>query len=219
VEDMETLRKSLGEEKLLILGHSFGTFLAMAYYIKYPQHVAGIILAATLPPYTSASYTLTDFAKEMSKLQKDLRRRPIVKEILVKEGVYDDTSKVLTAQQESKRFKINGMASFNLYKLKNWEQFQGTGVYYTPKVAEAIGNTMEDIYDIRPALSKFPVPISVIQGDHDYVDPAAKHWVELKKQYPFIHIAIIKNASHYSWIDNPDQFEKQFQMALKYIAN
>ena len=51
VEDTETLRKASDLDKIVLLGHSFGTLLAMSYYIKYPQQVKGLVLSATMTPY------------------------------------------------------------------------------------------------------------------------------------------------------------------------
>jgi proline iminopeptidase len=214
VEDLETLRQSLGLEKMFLFGHSFGTMLAIAYYIKYPQHVSGMILAGTVPPYTSSTFTLTDFSKELSGRQKALRNRPEIKETVTASGYDDSSGKVLNAFEKSMRFKITGLASFNLYHIDKWQQFQGGGVYYNFRVAAAIGNTMPETYDLRPAFDKYPVPVTIIQGDQDYMDPAAGHWAELIKKYPLIRLSVIKDASHYSWIDDPEGFRKYFQSAL-----
>ncbi|MFI5150162.1 MAG: alpha/beta fold hydrolase [Bacteroidia bacterium] len=47
VEDMEGMRKALGFDKIDILGHSYGGVLAQAYAIRYPDHVAHLVLANT----------------------------------------------------------------------------------------------------------------------------------------------------------------------------
>jgi proline iminopeptidase len=46
VEDIEHLRRHLGVPKISLLGHSFGTHLALEYAARYPQHTAGVVLAA-----------------------------------------------------------------------------------------------------------------------------------------------------------------------------
>ncbi|SDR93025.1 alpha/beta fold hydrolase [Gramella sp. MAR_2010_147] len=43
VEDIETLRKNLGYDQWIILGHSFGGMLAYAYAAKYPAKVKAMI--------------------------------------------------------------------------------------------------------------------------------------------------------------------------------
>jgi proline iminopeptidase len=46
VADVERIRKILGEEQLLIVGHSFGAFLAALYAAEFPENVKGLILVA-----------------------------------------------------------------------------------------------------------------------------------------------------------------------------
>ncbi|MFQ5926028.1 MAG: alpha/beta fold hydrolase [Terriglobia bacterium] len=50
LEDLEALRKSLGAEKLDLLGFSYGTQLALAYARKYPDHVNRMVLVGTEGP-------------------------------------------------------------------------------------------------------------------------------------------------------------------------
>ncbi|XP_046843579.1 1-acylglycerol-3-phosphate O-acyltransferase ABHD5-like isoform X2 [Xenia sp. Carnegie-2017] len=45
VDSIEATRKELGLNKFVLLGHSFGGYLACAYSIKYPDHVMSLILA------------------------------------------------------------------------------------------------------------------------------------------------------------------------------
>ena len=44
IEDIETLRKQLGIDQFLLFGGSWGSTLALAYAIAYPEHVQGLIL-------------------------------------------------------------------------------------------------------------------------------------------------------------------------------
>lgn len=48
VESIEKWRHAIGSplnEKFILLGHSFGAYLALAYALKYPDHIAHVILA------------------------------------------------------------------------------------------------------------------------------------------------------------------------------
>ena len=54
VEDVEALRRHLGVEKIALLGHSFGTILALEYAARYPEHVAAVVLAAAVPDFPAA---------------------------------------------------------------------------------------------------------------------------------------------------------------------
>lgn len=45
VECIESWRKAVGVERFILLGHSFGGFLATSYTMRYPSHVRHLILA------------------------------------------------------------------------------------------------------------------------------------------------------------------------------
>ncbi|GAB3399372.1 alpha/beta fold hydrolase [Flindersiella endophytica] len=71
-----------------------------------------------------------------------------------------------------------------------------------------------DSYDIRPTLRTHPVPIRVIQGDHDYLDPGGHQWVRLSHEHPDVDVTVIDRAGHYSWIDDPEAFDRALTAAL-----
>ncbi|MEC3982360.1 alpha/beta hydrolase [Amycolatopsis sp. H20-H5] len=50
IQDMESLRASLGQEKINFYGFSYGTYLGQVYGTLYPQHVRRMILDSTVDP-------------------------------------------------------------------------------------------------------------------------------------------------------------------------
>jgi proline iminopeptidase len=46
VEDLEAVRKTIGAEQMILVGHSWGSTLAVKYMSQYPGHVAKVILHA-----------------------------------------------------------------------------------------------------------------------------------------------------------------------------
>lgn len=51
VEDIEALRKALGVERISLLGHSFGSILAMEYAARYPERTHRVVLAGAVPDF------------------------------------------------------------------------------------------------------------------------------------------------------------------------
>ncbi|MEZ4662694.1 MAG: alpha/beta fold hydrolase [Caldilineaceae bacterium] len=45
----ESLRRHLDYQSLFLFGHGYGGFLAQEYALRYGQHLAGVILCATMP--------------------------------------------------------------------------------------------------------------------------------------------------------------------------
>ena len=46
VADIERIRRILGQEKLILVGHSFGAFLSSMYAAEFPEHVEALVLVA-----------------------------------------------------------------------------------------------------------------------------------------------------------------------------
>lgn len=217
VEDLETLRKSLNQDKMLLFGHSFGSLAVMFYYMKYPEHVKGIILSATMPPYINEDKPFNEILKEIHKRCLDLRNRPEITTELVKADLTDDS--VLTPRQRSDKFKILGLASFNMINIANWKKFQGGRIYYNSLVDNAIGGSIPNTYDIRSTLNTYPIPITIIQGEKDYIDPSAYYWTSVFSDYEFVKLIVVKNASHYIWLDDKLKFDESLRSAIDRIRN
>ena len=58
IEDLDALRAHLGLEKMDILGHSWGGYLAMAYGARHPEHVGHMIVVDSAAPKWSDNLVL-----------------------------------------------------------------------------------------------------------------------------------------------------------------
>ena len=217
VDDLEAIRIATQQDKLTLLGHSFGTLLAMSYYMTYPQHVEKLILTATMLPSVSPEKPFLDELKGIHARVKAMRERPMVQQVLQEEGLWEEEG--LTPQQVSQRYKITGLASFNMIDLSQWRRFKGGRVFYNARVDGAIGSSIPNTYDIREALHTHPVPIYIIQGDQDYIDPAATRWKSIAEAYPTIRIQVVPQSSHYVWLDEAEEFSRLLEDALQAPAN
>jgi pimeloyl-ACP methyl ester carboxylesterase len=53
LSDMKALLDALGHERAIIGGHSLGGYLSLAFYMKYPERVRGLLIIDTGPGYKS----------------------------------------------------------------------------------------------------------------------------------------------------------------------
>ncbi len=60
VSDIDVLRDHLGADRVILLGHSFGSILALEYAAKHPDRVAGLILTGAVPDMPAAMKALCD---------------------------------------------------------------------------------------------------------------------------------------------------------------
>jgi pimeloyl-ACP methyl ester carboxylesterase len=212
VDDLEALRIATGQDKMVLLGHSFGSYLALTYYKEHPDNVAALILTGAFPP----SGRIMDVIKAMRPRQKSLQSRPAIAAQLKAEGLPDDAAKD-TPQQSEARWRIGEFAPMNVIDLGRWRQAQGGEVYYNKDVDDTIGDSLPDELDIIPTLKAHPIPVTIIQGDQDYLDPGAQAWKALAAtpDGKTVKVEVMPRAGHYSWIDAPDEFSRALDEGLK----
>lgn len=58
--DIDTIRRELGADKLVLLAHSAGTPIALDYAADHPEHVAGLILTGAVPDLPAVVDSLCD---------------------------------------------------------------------------------------------------------------------------------------------------------------
>lgn len=214
VGDLEALRLALGRDKLVLFSHSAGTLLAIAYYRAYPQHVQRLVLAGSFPPVLREQDSAA-FGEAMAARQDALMARTDIAPILAEAGLPADKS-TDTPRQARMRLRIQYNAPLDIVNLHRWHELTGGGVYYNRKAGAAIGASISH-WDIRPALQAHPVPVTVIQGDQDYVDPSAASWSGVARAGQ-VRLHALRDAGHNAWIDRPQAFADALRDGLDRAA-
>jgi pimeloyl-ACP methyl ester carboxylesterase len=74
VEDIESIRKALGYEKLVLYGTSYGTKVAELYAERYPQNVEALVLDSVVLPEGPETFSLSTF-KALAPVMSELCSR------------------------------------------------------------------------------------------------------------------------------------------------
>ncbi|HYK74561.1 MAG TPA: alpha/beta hydrolase [Pseudoneobacillus sp.] len=187
VETLEDLRKSMGLEKLNLVGESWGSMLALLYASRYPQHVNKLFLTAavgaTAEGYLKFGELLegrlsTDDKKSLDQLMVKYRNGQI---------------------EVSEIFKV-----IDPYYLFSPEHLVNkTKTKSNAEVNRILGQEIIDKYSDSlnyEVLKDFPILIA--QGDTDIITP--KHLEELFLPYlPHTEVKVIKNCGHWTVIEQP----------------
>jgi pimeloyl-ACP methyl ester carboxylesterase len=62
VEDLEAVRRKIGRDKITLYGVSYGTKVALAYALRYPEHVRRIILDSVVEPEGQSAFDVDTYA-------------------------------------------------------------------------------------------------------------------------------------------------------------
>ena len=208
IGDLDLLRQRLGLNRVTILAHSMGTFLAQAYLQAHPDHVKGLILVGAIPPLSDSAHNALGSA---NRVGNTLSNRPEVNDELRKHGLLD--KKDLTDQERTHSWRIR-FAGVNIFHVDRWREMEGGQVFYNQTAANAAARTMPSKWNFIPVLRSHPCPLYVVIGAQDYVDFGAVEWQDAAKQLPNLQLRILPEAGHASWIDQPDLFRRTVDEAI-----
>jgi proline iminopeptidase len=158
VADLEAIRLSLGLERLVLLGYSWGGLLALLYYLEHPDRVARLALVS--PASITVQYRREfdrRFAKRMSAPEIVQAR-----EALRTSGLRErDPS---TYQRRAFELSVAGYFR-NFADVTHLTAFRVTG-----RTQQAVWDSLGE-YDLRNRLretvSRFPLPSLVLHGTFD----------------------------------------------------
>jgi proline iminopeptidase len=221
VRDLEKLRSELNLERLDLVTHSMGAVLAGAYQRRFPDRVGPLVLIAPGLPklpldedeaalyepliegWQASDYSPMGLFNTIGDL---LQARPGVQAEIEKHGLDGEE---LSARERSELWRLK-FAAANLYRIDRWPLLRGGGVFYNTPVGQAAAISMEDLapWDFASKWRRHDHPVTVIVGDHDYVDWQAalsRHWFETDDH---VRLVVLDRAGHVLWLDRPRAFRE-----------
>jgi proline iminopeptidase len=189
-EDADALRASLGHEKIVVFGHSFGGALAQIYALDYGDRLAGLILCSTAPaldylPEALADLQLRATPEQLAMLQANGA------------GAADDTAfrrawmTLLPIYFKSFNPEI-GMA------MDRATHYSGAG-YARAASCLAHFNTVEKLGQIK-------CPTLVIGGAADWTAPPKHTAARLAEGIAGAELVIFEESGHFPFVEEPDRF-------------
>ncbi len=198
IADIERVRQILGDEKLIVIGHSWGGFLASLYAAEFPEHVEALILISPanvlVMPQPEADSDLFASVRASLPPEQQAKFDKFMKE-------YMDFS---TLFQKSEADLIAMNVEFGKY----YRQVMKTSMPPPGKpggwMVWGMYVSMGQRHNYRSALGKVDAPVLVIHGKNDLQSEAASRMYA--EAFPNARFVTIENASHFSFEDQPGQF-------------
>jgi pimeloyl-ACP methyl ester carboxylesterase len=214
IDDLERLRAALGHARINIASHSMGTILAMSYLQQHPTRVNALLLIGALPARTFPDQAGTTLAQRLAPGRDSMSAdRPAAREQLRKDGLDKDSAQ-LTPKQRSHAWRI-GFSARNMYHVDRWRQMRGGRIFYNGSAGAAAGRTVPNTYDFTPAIAAHRCQVWVIIGDHDYVDFGLVNHKRWTAQVPNARLAVLHDAGHAGWLDDPVRFQQYLLEGLR----
>jgi len=202
IADIERIRRILGEEQLILLGHSYGGFLAALYAAEFPDRVSALVLVSPaelveFPPPSGGLY-----AQVERDLPDDLRDdfAAFQREVFDFRGLWTKSDADLVALQE--RFTPYYVAAVE----------QRGGVIPETNDGEGAGGwmvwaqflSMGRRHDYSEALGAYGGPVLVLHGEHDLQpEQASRLYLDY---FPQAQFEVVDDASHFAFEEKPEAF-------------
>lgn len=178
-------------EDIVLLGHSMGGKVAMAFATQYPDCVAKLIVADIAPRFYPVHHdqileglAALDFTQLKSRGEADT---------------------ALSAYVDHK-----GIRQFLLKNLY-WKE---KGLLALRLNIEVLQATVEEIGEALPTQAKFDKDTLFLRGDKsEYISTSDGGLI--KTHFPKAHIVTISNAGHWLHAENPDEF---YDATMNFIA-
>jgi proline iminopeptidase len=200
IADIERIRQILGDDKLILIGHSWGGFLASLYAAEFPEHVEALILVSPantlVMPQPEADSDLFASVREGLSPEEQSEFDAFMKEYMNFNTLFQKSEADLIAMNEQFGKYYVQVADIPAQmpqqgKPGGWMVW---GMYMS----------MGQQHDYRPTLQSIEVPVLVIHGADDLQSETATHMYA--DAFPNTEFAVIENVGHFSFEEKPEEF-------------
>ena len=207
IADIERIRQILGDEKLILIGHSWGGFLASLYAAEFPEHVEALILVSpanvlVMPQPDADSDLFASVRAELSP-EEQAEFDAFMEEYFDFGSLFDKSEADLIAMNEKfGEYYIKIMDPDALAQESNLPEQGRPGGWMVWAQYVSMGQR----HDYSKALNDVTVPVLVIHGADDLQSESASRLYS--DAFPNAEFVVIENASHFSFEQQPDEFAK-----------
>jgi len=191
VDDAERLRHSLGYEKIILFGHSYGGIVAQEYALKYPDRVHALILCSTFPAFDFAEQIIPRAQARATQKQFDGLlaglSAPFTSDTAFSEFV--SLVQPLYFHNPDPAF----LAEFNEVKLR----------------AAAFNHSNRKLlpsFSIISELGRISAPTLILNGADDWSAPLPPTAERLHANIPNSSLVILERSGHYPFMEEPQRF-------------
>ncbi|HLO84132.1 MAG TPA: alpha/beta hydrolase [Nostocaceae cyanobacterium] len=208
VDDIELVRKELGFDQVIVIGHSGHAYMALEYAKKYPANVSHLVMMCAGPNLSHQGHLASErylndsvcperkaaLAKNLAKLPQEIAAAP------------------------EKAFitycLLMGPKSWFDYNYDATQLWEGVEVN-TAMFDYVWGEVFRDI-DITKNLDQLQAPVFLALGRYDYLVPPPYLWEPVREKFSNLTIRIFEKSGHAPQFEEPELFDQEL---IKWLFN
>ena len=205
IADIERIRQILGDDKLILIGHSWGGFLASLYAAEFPENVEALILVSPantlIMPQPDSDSDLFASVRAGLSPEKQAEYDAFMQEYFDFGGLFNKSETDLIAMNEKfGEYYIEIIDPDTLEYASDLPEQGRPGGWMVWAQYVSMGQR----HDYSRALADVNVPVLVIHGADDLQSESASRLYS--DAFPNAEFVVIENASHFSSEQQPEQF-------------
>jgi proline iminopeptidase len=199
IDDLDHLIESLGGDQVDLVGHSMGAVLAAAYVASGGPRVRHMVLVGPGPLRVGDPHEAALLAAQLDERMR-IETDPGWADVAHRFGLPADPDG-LDPRVSARWMRLRDAWLFTTHPERH---DQVVSVFFSRRSGLAIDATIPEAYDHVTPLQASPLPVTVIVGDRDLVDPGARlarHW------FPddgHVRCLVLEGCGHSPWVDAPD---------------
>ena len=209
VADLERIRRILGDEKLIVVGHSYGALLTALYAAEFPEAVGALILIA--PPdllkMPSQHGGLFDNIRKRLPASEHAEYDAWVEEYFDLGGAFAKSEAELQAL-DVKLGPYWNQAMENPAPAELQPSAGSAGAWMARAQYFSMGRT----HDWSPQLAKITAPTLIVHGSEDLQPLAVAEM--FRDAIPNSSIEVIEGADHFPFVTHPSELAAIMRPAL-----
>jgi len=224
-EVAQYIREKLNQDKIIVLGHSYGSVLGTALVQSYPQYFSAYIGLAQVVNMRDNERVGFDMLLEIARKKgnnKDIRAIESLAPYPPNEAFNKSfMSRLMSVRQFQAKYGIaTGGDLRTIFRLLTspYYSWQEKGYFSKDILANQlpIFKYLFDEFDIHYFGTTFEIPVFIVMGDRDYNTPhtLAKEFFE-EISAPHKAFFLIPNAGHFAMMDNKAEFNRVLLEKIK----
>jgi proline iminopeptidase len=220
VADIERIRRLLKQDKIILLGHSFGSLLAAMYAAEFPERVQAMILVAPAD--------VLALPAEGRNLFDEIRARLPESEMAEYDAFiasYLDFGRLFENSEMELAAANRKIGEYFLRATGESDLDQSASVPMNNGgwMAQAMYLSMGKRHDYRSALSRITAPVLVVHGEDDIQSESASRAYVESLPNATMHVLRagrtrgIRGAGHFVFTDQPESFAEAAGDFLKSV--
>jgi proline iminopeptidase len=213
IDDLDSVRQHFRLRAPVLLGHSWGTVLALEYALRHPASVSYLVLMNPAP--ASASQLATLRTSYLAQLGSDMdRQREIMASTAYREG---DPDAVTARYQIHFKPALRRPGDYEKLMARMSAGFHGQGRDGIVKAWAVENRLYRDTwqvpgYDLLPKLGSLSIPTLVIVGEQDFIPPEIA--TQIAHAMPRATLVTIKDCGHFAYLECPTEVRNALRAFL-----